>query len=435
MASVRNPEGLRLRGFTAGVNNVAPDQDLPTNEFGLTMALREAQNVDLVGPSKKPRRRDGYTLKVPGRAHSPFPFGSGLLAVVDGDLNYYDSAFAPSLVRAGLGDQRVAYADVHGDVYWSSGVAGFRRLRAGDRADLPGWVDCPGVPSVSALPGGGLAAGAYRVAMTWLDADGRESGAAGLAEVDAPEGSALRVFNIPSAPEGAVLARVYVSPPDGEELYATMDLMASVTQTVVSGVGDGKALDTLWCQPMPPCEILRFWNGRLLGASGNLLVWSEPLRAGLTTHNNYMRVGAQITLLEPLGDGTGSAGVFVADHAKVYWLDGGKPDEWSRSIRYDYPAVFGTSIVVKGTDVGLETTDPVAAWMSTNGVFCIGLPGGRVIPATEGRLAAHMDGAEGAVMLRTNNGLRQLVMSYLSSVPNTLAFSDRASATVTRYTN
>ena len=435
MASIRNPEGLRLRGFRAGMNNVAPDQDLPTNEFGITMALREALNVDLVGPSKKARRRAGYTLKVPGSAHSPWGFEGRLLAAVDGDLCAYDSSFGLlGTVRADVGDRRISYAAYNDDLYWSNG-AEIRRLRGRDFADLPVWIDAPGVPNAQALGGGSLAAGAYRVAMTWLDAEGRESGAAGAAEADVADGGALRVYNIPSAPADAVTARVYVSPPNGEELYATADLSPLVTQTVITQVGDGKALETLWRQPLPPCEILRAWSGRLLGGSGNLLVWSDPLRPGLTTHDNYMRFGARITLLEPVGEGTGSAGVFVADHAKVYWLDGAKPDEWSRSIRYSHPAVPGTSLVVPGTDVGLEAPDPVAAWMSANGVFCLGLPGGRVVPLTEGRLAAHEDGVEGAAMLRVQNGLRQLVMSYMASTTGALAVGDRATATVIRHSS
>ena len=59
MAGVRNPDGTRQRGFRYGVNNVAPEHDAPVDENGAIQTLREAVNVDLVGPSKKPRRRPG----------------------------------------------------------------------------------------------------------------------------------------------------------------------------------------------------------------------------------------------------------------------------------------------------------------------------------------------------------------------------------------
>lgn len=430
MANVRNPDGLRLRGFTAGVNNVAPEQDPPTDEFGHSTSLRSAVNVDLVGPSKKVRMRQGYARQVTGRAHSPATIrGSGLLyAVVNGDLNVYDRSFGLlDTVRANVGDGYLSYAEVNGELYWSS-RSEFRCIREG--LDTPGWIDCPGVPTATAVAGGSLAAGTYRVAMTWLDADGRESGAAGVAEVDIAAGQMLRVVP-PTAPEGAVKGRIYVSPPDGEELYQHQDITVEA-YVFVAALNPGKQLETLWRHPLPPSEILRFGHGRLFFASGNLLGWSDPLRFGLTTHDNYFRLGQEITLLEPLGDGDNGAGVYAADHKNVYWFDGANPKEWRRRIVYGHAAVPGTSLVLPGNVLGLESTAPVAAWMGKNGVFCAGLPGGTVQPLTEGRLALPA-GEAGAALYREQQGLRQLVMSYLTTDVNRLAIGDRASASVTRY--
>lgn len=435
MAGVSDEELTRLTGFTAGVNNVAPQSDLPKNEIGQSAALREAVNVDLVGPSKKVRRRKGYTLKIAGRFHSPgkFTHAPVFFCVKDGDLMSYDSLLNPiSTVRAGVGETYISYALVNDDLYWSNGVE-FRRIRD-DLTDTPGWIDCPGTPNVIAVAGGGMTAGAYRVAMTWLDEDGRESGANGVAMVDVGEGQGIQVNNIPVAPENAVKARLYCSPPDGEEMYAAMDLLLGVSQTMLgAGAGqDGKALDTLWRQPLPPCNILRYWNGRLLGASENLLVWSDALLFGLTTHDNYIRMGAVITLLEPIGEGGEGSGCWIADHARTYWMAGGNPKDWRRVIRYDHPAIPGTSIIVKGTDIGLETTESVAFWLSANGVFCAGLPGGKLIPMTEGQLALP-DGEHGASLFREHDGLRQLITSYLSASGNGLAVGDSVSASVTHH--
>lgn len=435
MASVRNPDGTRLRGFPAGVNNVAPEQNPPTDEFGRITSLREAVNVDLVGPAKKPRRRQGYVRQLSGRAHSPMGFRQQLFAVVNGDLNVYDTTLGlVDTVRAGVGDRRISYAEVNGDLYWCSAME-FRRVRGEDMTDTPGWVDCPGTPAIAGYEEGGLEEGTYRVAMTWFDAEGRESGAAGIAECDVPAGGGVRVFNIPVWPESAVAARLYMSPPNGEELYATATVAPGATQILLdsSRQRDGKVLETLWRRPMPPCDILRLWAGRLIGFAGNVLVWSDALRFGLTANDNYMRFGLRGTLLEPVGDGSGSSGLWVADHKNTYWLDGSDPKEWRRTIKYDHPAVFGTSLRVKGTDVGLETSEQVAVWMAANGVFVAGLPGGTLQPLTEGRLALPA-GDNGAAMFRELNGLRQMVMSYINAGTNYLAVGDRASASVIRAT-
>lgn len=435
MARPRNPDGVALKGFALGVNNVAPDYDLPNDEFGRPMALREAVNVDLVGPSKKPRQREGYAQKAAGRFHSPCSFGPRLLAVQDGDLRMYDSqATLIDVLRPGVGEVYISYAEAHGDLYWSNGRE-LRRVRGGDFADTPGWIDCPGTPYVAATPGTtALAAGTYRLAMTWFDADGRESGALGVAEAVLDAGDVLQVAP-PPAPEGAVRARIYASAPDGDELYAALDVAVGATNVAITQLDlDGKALETLWRQPLPPCEILRFWNGRLIGAAGNLLVWSDALRFGLTTHDNYVRMGAAITLLEPVGEGGPGAGVWVCDHARTYWMDGATPKDWRRVIKSDVAAVPGLSLVVDAADVGIDFDGRVAVWMSADGVFTAGLPGGQLVDLTRGRLALP-EGEHGAAMLRTRNGLQQLVMSYLHTNPNQLAIGDRASATVTRHTN
>lgn len=359
-----------------------------------------------------------------------------MVAVRDGDLCAYDRPPALTslgVVRYDVGDAFVSYAEVNGDLYWSNGRE-FRCIRNDNLADIPGWIDCPGAPQVDAIAGGGMAAGAYKVAMTWFDADGRESGALGVAEVDVPAGYGVQVHSIPVAPEGAVKARVYISPPNEQELYAASDLLTSATNVVLgAGAGDGgRALETLWRYPLPPCETLRHWNGRLIGASGNLLVWSDALRPGLTTHDNYFRLGALITLLEGIGAGSDAAGVWVADHQRTYWMAGPAPATWRKLIKYDYPAVPGSSVLVKGTDIGLETTELCAFWLAANGVFCAGLPGGTLVPLTEGRLALP-DGERGATLFREHNGLRQLITSFLSRGSNGLAIGDHASATVTQH--
>lgn len=436
MARPRNPDGERWQGFPAGVNNVAPEHDAPTDEFGRVVSLREAVNVDLVGPKKKPRRRSGRTRILSGRCHSPAVLrGAGtLLVVVDGDLRAYDRALdLQATVRAAVGGRYLTYAQVNDDLYWSSPSL-FRRVRADGLVDEPGWIDCAGTPQAEPYADGAFRAGTYRVGMTWLDADGRESGCLGLAEVDLADNQGIRVFGIPPAPEGAVTARVYVSAADSEELYAAADLLTTVTNTVItSGGKDGVTLKTLWRQTLPPCEILRFWNERLLGASGNLLVWSDALRIGLTTHDNYMRFGQRITMLEPVGHGASGAGLYIADHKNTYWLDGPTPKDWKRVIKLDVPAVPGMSVVLPGNKVGLDTDDRVVVWLGANGVFYAGLPGGNVQPLTEGRLALP-NGEEGAMVFREYAGLQQLIASYIRGTPSNLAIGDRASASVTRYT-
>ena len=433
----RSADANRVPGFPAGVNNVAPDFDPPKDELGRVTALREAVNVDLVGPQKKVRRRAGRTAIAAGRAHSPktTPDGKHLLVVIDGDLRAYGTdRQLRATVRASVGPNRLTYAKVNDDTIWS-GNGLLRRVRSSDLADLPAWVDCPGIPQVAAISGGNMAPGEYRVGMTWLDANGTESGCAGLVLIDLAEGECLQITGIPAAPEGAEWARVYVSSPNEAECYATADLLTSVTNTIITSVGDGVTLKTLSMQTFPPCNILRFWNTRLIGADGNLIVWSEPLRYGLVANDNYVRAGERVTLLEPIGDGTGGGGIYVADHKNTYWYSGDDPKKWRRVIKLEVPAVYGASMVTKGKHVGLQTDDPVVVWLGADGVFYAGTAAGEVTSLTEGRLAIPA-GDEGAMMFREFKGIQQMIASYMKKGASSgFAFGDRAAATVTRYTN
>jgi hypothetical protein len=430
MAGVPNGALKSLGPWPAGVNNVAKEHALPVDDLGRQVALREAVNVDLdrVG---KVSTRAGQTLRVTAdRAHSLFA-DTHLFAIVDGDLRAYDDQLAETLVRADVGPHYATFAQTPIDTYWSNGLE-IRRVTA-DLDDLPVWIDTPRAPAVAAASSGGLAAGDYAVVLTWRSAEGLESGASPPAVVTVAENGGITCTNLPgAAADGAAWLRVYVTPPDGEVPYYVADLPPTQPVFVIGAHQPGRACETQWLVPLPPCQILRFWNGRLLGAARNLLCIGEPLRFGLMHQDSTLRMGEQITLLEPVGEGGDGSGVFVADHKRTYFLSGDRPDKWQRVIRYPHAAVPGTSLTAPGTAFGLDSTAPVAVWLSTNGVICLGLPGGQVQPLREGELALNV-GERGAAMFREADGLRQYVTSFLSGGGNALGMTDSAAATVRRH--
>ena len=180
---------LLPQAFPAGLNNVAAETDVPST------ALRDAVNVDLTEAGKI-RRRRGYVQRIDGSAHSLFPTASGyLLAVVDGDLVAYDPDWGDKSIRSGVGDRPISFAEIAGSIYWSNGDI-IRRV-TGALADAPLWPECPGQPTVAAYASGGLSAGDYQVAITYTDADGRESGSSMAVEVTLTAGQGIQLTNIP----------------------------------------------------------------------------------------------------------------------------------------------------------------------------------------------------------------------------------------------
>lgn len=433
MAGVVDDALVRQGGFPAGLNNRAPDTRGPTDDNGTPTALREAVNITL-DQAGHPRRRPGQTKRIDGRAHSLFAFNDWLLAVVDGDLQAYlqapDGALAlDATLVPGLGERFVTYATDDFSVWWSNGVTSGRI--DDDLSAHPFWIDTPD-PVRLDTGSGALAAGRYEVCVTVVDAYGRESGASGPVGVQVTAGQGIRVTLPMAVPLGAVRWRLYVTPPDGEVFYQQAELGLLSGSTVVGNLTPSAKLETLWMQPVAHCHRLRYGHSRLFGLANNVLVWSEPYRLGLMSPDNHIVLGAEATLLEPVGDGTDGAGVWVADHKRTYFMAGADPENWQQQARYPHAAVPGTSTTVPGSYFGLDTTADVAYWVARNGVPCIGLPGGQLILLREDALALPVDAERGATGLMLFEGIHQLLTTTLAASANLAAASDRADATVTR---
>lgn len=434
MAGVREKELHSLGPWPAGVNNVANERELPADENGRTIALRAAVNVDLDNAGN-PSRRDGYVQRVAAsRAHSLFAADKAeyMFAVVDGDLRAYDTNLSlAATVRAAIGQRYASFAQVVDDTYWSNGIE-IRRITL-DLEDLPVWLPNPPAPAGSATASGGLAAGTYFVCLTWIGDDGRESGASNDAVVDVAANGGIALTLPGIAAQGAARIRVYCSSPndDTDTAYFVADLPATQPMFVIGAHAPGKSCETKQLVPLPPGQIVRFWNGSVLVAAGNMLCWGVALRFGLMHQDSALRIGADITLMEPVGEGGAGGGVFVADHKRTYFMEGDAlPGR--RKVVYGHPAVPGTGITLPANVFGGESTMPIAVWLAANGVWCKGFPTGVVEPIREGELAMLNDSEHGATMYREVKGLRQLMTSFLAGGALTMGATDSAVATVRR---
>lgn len=424
----------KLGPFTAGLNNKAKPNHGPVDANGVQTALREAVNVDLDANGWL-RMRRGQQSRVADAAHSLFPTDAHLLAWVLGNLVAYrveaDGALTvDTTLVSGLGDRFVTYASDDFDVYWSNGVEQ-GRIDASDLSVHPFWIGTPDPVTLAVSASGGLARGSYEVSVTVLDASGRESAASAPVLLTLTAGQGITV-TFPAKPQGTAAWRVYVTPPDGEVAYRCAQLPQSATGYSIGAHQAGKPLETAWLSVLPPCTTLRYGHGRLLGAVGNLLVWSESFRLGLMQDTNHTVMGQEVTLLEPVGEGGDGAGWWVADHKRTYFMAGANPQEWAQIARYPHAAVPGCSVLAPGTAFGLDTTAPVAFWLARNGVFCLGLPGGTLIPLKEESLALPVDAERGAMAVMLFDGIRQALAVTMGGLSNQAAATDTADITIRR---
>lgn len=407
-----------------GIDNVSDETQLRKG------GMRELVNVDLTAKGM-PKRRGGFQLSLAATAaHSLTQWTGGMLAVLDGVLSAFDDGMTATAIHAGLSDTPLGYAELAGDVYWSN-EAVFRRVRGLDLGDTEGWPDCLGQPVVSPIVGvGGLGAGTYQVAITCMDADGRESGASQAELVDVAEGGGIGIVSFP-ATAGGVTFRVYVSPPNGDLLEHALDVPVGASNVGIGAGTRGKALETQFLVPLPPGHMLTKLGGRLLMASGDTVFIGEAHRYGLCNPDRAFGLRERVTLLQGCGDAE-NVGCFVSGSKRTLYFAGPDPVSGARRVVYPHGAVEGSGLTVEGNLLGLETTQPVAVWLATNGVFCAGLPGGQVLPLTEGQCA--LPTAErAAALLRKRNGVLQILMAMQGQrIENPFAIGDSAVATVRR---
>lgn len=437
MAGIRDDELITFDGFPLGINNRAPEESAPLN------ALRAAKNIDLddVGT---PRRRPGAELAAaaPGMhslwAHDRFPY---MLAVFDGDIVLVDTTedLEPLGLTLARPEAPMSWDFVAGAVYASNGVDAWQILPTG--AVRPWAAECPGgQPLVTPQVGqGGLAPGTYQTAVTFIDQDGRESGATLPVEADVVAGGGLLLTNFPVAVDPrTALMRVYCSPPNvGEVLYAVQDLPVGMPSFLIGAHVPGAALDKLFLSPMPAGNIVRAKDGRLYVAQGPMLLWSEALNYGLTVRHRYQsRHDADITMIAPAGQAEGS-GLFVATAAgngkragRTYYLTGTNPKDWQRVVAYPHGAVPGSLTELDAKALGLQVAGLVPVWLSDHGQFVIGTPGGGVMELHAERYVAPAHAERASIALREFGGLRHLVATLRGGQVSGLAAVDIAIAEV-----
>lgn len=435
MAGVSDKELIPLGPWPAGIDNLNDETNLARSDDGKrVIALREAVNVDLPRTGW-PRRRKGYERIVQGTrvhslwAHSSFPF----LLFADGASQYgMTPAGTPWQIRAGLAPREIGYGFAAGDVYCSNGTQAWRVDQDGGIS--PWAVESPAhQPTLTATSDGGLDAGAYQIAFTFLDAEGRESGTGKAVTVQVAAGGGIALTDIPqpTSPD-VVRGRIYATNANGDVLQQARDVLTGQAQAMLGAFTPGRPLATQFLEPLPACDIVRTLGGRLYTARGNVMRWSEALRFGLSSlKNNVRTVGERIDVMEAVGEGTDGAGLFVSDHKRTYWFGGADPTKQPRQIAYGYGAVRGSSVIVPGNVFGLQTTMPVAYWIAANGVALLGLPGGQIVPLRERQVVAPA-ASRGASLFREADGIRQVITALSDAQPQGLAVRDRVSGRVYR---
>lgn len=411
----------------SGLNNVLSEVGLP-KEF-----LRQATNVDIDNQGK-PQRRDGYTQISSVQTRSLwsgrlFPY---MLYASNGQIYATNSPPTAAAVAAVNTDGIVSYCEVNGNVFFTDGSK--LGLLTADLVEHPAFTSNPyAQPMCVASANGGLYAGNYQVAITFVDILGRESGTTIANQVQVAEGGGINLAFTTIYPADAVTMRVYRTDANDDVLRLVRQVPAA-TPVMSLGMDERvQQLMTQFLEPMQGGDIVRYLNGRLFVSLYDTIYFSEALRYGQALPQGaYLKVKGQVRMMEAVGEAQKGAGLYVSDDARTYFLSGPEPAQFEQIVAYPYPAVAGTAVVVPGSYLGLDVTTNVVYWLASNGVFCVGQPGGQVVPMSE-KYALATQAQSGVSFTRDLAGIRQIVTNTNGlGGPQLAAATDRAVAQVMR---
>ena len=252
------------------------------------------------------------------------------------------------------GTQRMHWAQVNGDVYFSNGVD-YGRISEDD-AFSPWTLGTPGPVALSAVRGNSTP-GTYQVACTYATADGRESGAGPAQTITLTDGQAIAVSGI--AQKAGASARVYVTPANSS-VFGLAGVTTATTMTVSADPNTlGEALLTQFIGDVPQgCTVLCYFKGSMYASmympnlDASAIWYSRPMQPHLFDQaEDYLMVPGEVRAMADAGEAL-VIGTSLALHA--YNGEGltelapyGMPAGWPSTIDPD------TKKVLLWTDRGI----------------------------------------------------------------------------------
>lgn len=384
--------------FPRGVDQVSAETELPGG------TARRIVNLDIhnggiskngVAYGGRLAQRSAVKLAITGvRTHSLWSCAYATLYVAAGNLMIVGAGMSASVLRAGVGEAEMFFAEVNGIIYYSNAsVTGSVTAGVDGAWGLP----VPPAPNAAAMTSGGLEAGTYMVALTYKDASGRESAASPASVVQVAAGGGIAL----SGMAAAYIARVYVTPANGEALYWAHDMPTGAAGSYVGTHSPGKLLATQHMAPMEPCTLLEYYNGRVYGVIGNVLLATQAMNYDLTRPaTDYVLMPANLTMNKAVTDG-----LYLGSQHGATFMAGNDIGQFApRSVDKLAP-IPGSAMAVDGAL--FEQPGNGVVWLTQRG-WVFGGAGGQVKRLTESQMALpKYDRAAG--LYREHDGMRQLM--------------------------
>lgn len=350
-----------------------------------------------------------------GSFHSLWADGDICLVVdaATNDLLRVNPDYTTTVLTRLSSGRRMSYRRIQDKVYLSNGID---KLRVEDGEVRPWGTPRPTGQPLATVDGGTLPPGTYQYAMTFRRADGQESGTGPAKSIVLNYYGGVRFSSLETSTDPEVRDRlIYVSGPDGAELFRVLEVPLSASEAVFRGPFDEATvrLETQFASPAPAGDLVELWNGTAYVVRANMAFYSDPYaleRFRLRTQ--FLQFPGNVTMFSAVNDG-----IYVSTPEKTWFLSGDSPAALKSREIFDYGAIFGTAVTsatedIKGEEVG-GASGKAVLWTTPRGV-CLGLDGGSAVNVTEQRFA--FDSAQrGASIVRQARGFTQFLTTLEGS--------------------
>jgi hypothetical protein len=362
--------------------------------------LAAAVNVD-INDAKTVKRRPGRASFSAGAADSLYAHGTVALFRRSNSLRRLLDGGTSVEVLSGVNNP-VNYWGENGRIYFSDGmVTGIYENGA-----VRGWgVIPPATLPTTAHTGGVMPPGRYMYAVTFLRADGEESGA-GLFGVIEDGADGIAFSNLPISDQPAVTHKaIYITRPNGIELYRALVLEnATTTASYSLNTNElGMHLETAYKQPPPAGRSLAAFSGRMLIGIGEYLIYTDAYRPERCdpVRQNY-RFEKPVRLIAPV-----ETGVYVGTDNQIVFLSGADISTASKTELAGYGAIPGTLAYTDGGNIDPKLSGQSVAMFASQKGICIGTKAG-LINTTLNRYA-YPASIHGAGMVRLVDGSNRFI--------------------------
>lgn len=362
----QHPTNFPISAFK-GLNNVLKPEHTPFDY------LKKAENIDIdkLGNILK---RKGYLRKDTGHYSSLWASESysGCYVVKDGDLLEVRDDYSLSPVREDVGPLPLSFEEVDNIIYYTSPYINGRIVNHEDRVfGLPK----PSIPPITII-NGSWDLGVYQYAITYVRADGFESGSIRASNIYIPSDSALRITLPSTLPDDVVFMRVYCSTTNGMILYQN-GISTGGNYVFSNPQANTNPLRTFNLDKPPLGHIIKYYRGRMFIASENVLWYSEPFDyEHFNLADSFIEFPEKIREVLPVEDG-----IWIGSD-RLYYLSGLSPEEFKRTTKEHVKIVPGTGARVSGSYIHLDNTpigykwlvmSDVGIWVLFNQGLCINL--------------------------------------------------------------